>query len=142
MQPRPGERAFRGQFVFACLDDDSSPCPRAIILPPCYRIRMGSSGLSEICLGFRKGEIEPRCQRLDIARLDGRAAPDTKAGRRIPVGADVKGGLFLFEQTFKRFREGGLARMWKRRDGRVDNLEADACIRPDPWIGREEIHPW
>src|SRR5580692_11266640 len=44
-----------------------------------------SSRLGEVALGLRKGEIEPRGQRLDIARLDGRAAPDPKAGRRIAI---------------------------------------------------------
>jgi len=48
-------------------------------------IHAGLKRLGEIGLGFGEGEIEPRRQSFDISRLDGRAAPDTQTGRRIPV---------------------------------------------------------
>jgi len=43
--------------------------------------------------------IEPRRQRLYILRVDRRAAPDPKAGRRIAIGADIKGDFLFFEQA-------------------------------------------
>ncbi len=53
----------------------------------------------EIVLRCCVGEIEPRRQRLYILRVDRRAAPDPKAGRRIAIGADIKGDFFFFEQA-------------------------------------------
>ena len=47
-------------------------------------------------------------QRLYILRLDRRAAPDAKAGRRIAIGANIIGDFFFFEQACERFRKGSL----------------------------------
>ena len=57
------------------------------------------SCFGEIVLRCCVGEIEPRRQRLYILRVDRRAAPDPKAGRRIAMGADIKGDYFFFEQA-------------------------------------------
>jgi len=57
------------------------------------------SCFGEIVLRCCVGEIEPRRQRLYILRVDRRAAPDPKAGRRIAMGADIKGDFFFFEQA-------------------------------------------
>ena len=57
------------------------------------------SCFGEIVLRCCVGEIEPRRQRLYILRVDRRAAPDPKAGRRIAIGADIKGDFFFFEQA-------------------------------------------
>jgi hypothetical protein len=57
------------------------------------------SCFGEIVLRCCVGEIEPKRQRLYILRVDRRAAPDPKAGRRIAIGADIKGDFFFFEQA-------------------------------------------
>jgi hypothetical protein len=44
-----------------------------------------------------KAKSSQGCQRLDISRLDRRAAPDAQARRGIAIGADVVGDAFLFE---------------------------------------------
>ena len=50
----------------------------------------------EIVLRCCVGEIiEPRRQRLYILRVDRRAAPDPKAGRRIAIGANIIGDFFF-----------------------------------------------
>ena len=65
---------------------------------PRRRSVRGSSRLGELGLGFGEGPVEPRRQRFDIVSLDGRAAPDAQARRRIAIGTDVVGDAFLFEQ--------------------------------------------
>ena len=100
----------------------------------------GATGLEPLKRPWRarpsgaKAKSSQGGQRFDIARLDRRAAPDTKARRRIPVGTDVIGDLFLFEQIRDRFRKGGLGARRKRRDRRIDHFEADAGVRPDLWV--------
>jgi len=57
------------------------------------------SCFGEIVLRCCVGEIEPKRQRLYILRVDRRAAPDPKAGRRIAIGADIISDFFFFEQA-------------------------------------------
>ena len=66
-----------------------------------------------------EGPVEPQRQRLDIGALDGRAAPDAQAGRRIAVGIDVIGDALLLQR-------GGNA-----LDERRLRLGRQACPRPD-----------
>ena len=51
---------------------------------------------SAFCVG--EGPVEPGHQRLEVGGLDGRAAPDAQARRRVAIGADVVGDAFLLEQ--------------------------------------------
>src|SRR3546814_12318433 len=46
----------------------------------------------------RVGPVEPRAEGFDIGGVDGRAAPDAKARRRVAITRDVVGRAFLFEQ--------------------------------------------
>ena len=53
--------------------------------PPLQRRVRKSRRLRQRGLGFGEGPVEPWRQRLDVARLDGRAAPDAQARRRVAV---------------------------------------------------------
>ena len=54
--------------------------------------------MRERVLGLGVGPVEPVRERFDVGALDGRAAPDPQARRRIAVGADVVGDAFLLER--------------------------------------------
>ena len=59
-------------------------------------------------LGFAECPVEPGRQRFDILRLDGGAAPDAQARRRVAIVGDVVGDAFLLEQAGERLGEGRL----------------------------------
>src|SRR5581483_506253 len=78
--------------------------------------------------GLGKGPVEPCGERLDVALLDGRAAPDAKARRRIAVVCDVVGDAVLFEPRGERFDEIPLPFRRQFRDRGVDHLHADRGV--------------
>src|SRR5690348_7397305 len=93
---RPGRNVVSGSVAART----SRPIPRT---KPARRsvkafVNM-SRRLGERCFGFGEGPVEPGRERLDVGRLDGRAAPDTQARRRIAVMTEVETGTFLFEQA-------------------------------------------
>ncbi len=53
--------------------------------------------LRQRVLALGEGPVEPRRQRLDVGALDGRAAPDAQARRRIAIGVDVVGDALLLQ---------------------------------------------
>src|SRR5207244_3506923 len=71
-------------------------------------IRHFSRGFRQRGLGLREGPVDPRRQRLEIGSLDGRAAPDAQARRRIAMRRDVVGGAFLLDARDEILHEGPL----------------------------------
>src|SRR6185369_8105428 len=67
-----------------------------------------SGGFRQCGFGFGEGPIEPRRQRLDVARLHRGAAPDAQARRGIAIVGDVVGDAFLLHDAGERLGEGGL----------------------------------
>src|SRR5471032_1824630 len=53
---------------------------------------------AEFLFDLAIGPVEPRQQRLEIALLDGGAAPDAQTWRRVAVGADVVAGFLGLQQ--------------------------------------------
>src|SRR5579863_1060788 len=112
-----------------------------------YRSRKRRSGptlsrrLGELHLLEREGVVEPASQRLDVGGLDGRAAPDAQARRRVAIGADVEGDLLLLDETRDSLRERGLPVGGKRGDNGIDELQADAGVRAGFGDPGQEIDP-
>src|SRR5271170_7862066 len=79
--------------------------------------------LGELGLLLREGVVEPLRQGDDVRRLDRGAAPDAQARRRVAIGADVEGDLFLLEQTREALGKRGLRVGRERGDLRVDHLQ-------------------
>src|SRR4051812_38804982 len=59
--------------------------------------------------GAGEGPVEPRRQPLDIGGLDGGAAPDPQARRRVAVAGDVVGDPLLVEEPGQLLDEARLA---------------------------------
>src|SRR4029077_19400633 len=72
--------------------------------------------------------------------LDSGTAPETKAGRRGSVGAGVECDLLLRKSCRYRLCDLGLQRLVPG-DLRIDDLEADRCLRPDLLAAGKEIAP-
>src|SRR5690349_19661783 len=81
--------------------------------------------------------VEPRAERLDVGRFDGRPAPDPQAGRRIPIGADVVRGVFALEQVAHSLLPRAVAFLVRP----VGELQADRGIRADRGVGGEILDP-
>src|SRR5487761_227596 len=64
-----------------------------------------SCGFRQGVLGFGIGPIEPQRERLDVAALDGRTAPDAKPGGGVAVGVDVVGAAFFLQRRGEAFHE-------------------------------------
>src|SRR5471032_2312727 len=75
---------------------DSSSEMRTLGLAICGN----SSGCfrAEFLFDLAVGPVEPRQQRLEIALLDGGAAPDAQSGRGVAIGADVVARLLGLQQ--------------------------------------------
>src|SRR5579871_4310369 len=101
----------------------------------------GSGGLGELHLLNNEGVVEPASQRLEVGRLDRRAAPDAQAWRGVAIGADVEGDLLLLEQTRQRLRERRLSVGRQSGDRRIDDLETDAGVGARLGRAGEEIDP-
>src|SRR5215510_7118147 len=97
--------------------------------------------LGQRLLGQRIGPVEPRHQGLDVGGLDGRAAPDTQARRRVAVGRDVVGDAFLLQRRRHALGEGGLPVCRQPAHRRVANLEAYGRVRADRRVRRQEVDP-
>src|ERR1700743_911255 len=67
-----------------------------------------SSRFGELGFFLAEGEIEPWRQRLEIGCLDGSAAPDTQAWRRVAVRTNIERDLFFFEEARESFGESRL----------------------------------
>src|SRR5690242_13309382 len=65
-------------------------------------------GFRQRGLGLSEGPIDPRRQCLEIGSLDGRAAPDAQAGRRIAMRRDVVGRALLLDARDEVLHEGPL----------------------------------
>src|SRR5215218_1164987 len=78
-------------------------------------------------LGFdlRQGPVEPGQEGFDVGGLDGGAAPDAKAGRRIAIGAGVECDAFLLQNAGEPLRSGSLAFGVERCEPGSDQLQAD-----------------
>src|SRR5215471_4276951 len=100
-----------------------------------------SRGLWECRLRFGKCPVEPGSQRLDIAELYSRSAPNAQTGRRIPIESDIEGDAFLLEQTGQGFGEGSLIVDGQTHYRRVHDLEAHGRIRALVRIFCEMIDP-
>src|SRR5579875_2389823 len=72
-------------------------------------------------LGLGKCPIEPGRQRLDVARLHRRPAPDAQTGRRVAVIGDVVGHALLLQEAGKRLGEGALRLERKPRHRRIED---------------------
>ena len=100
------------------------------------------AAFASAALALAIGPVEPQRQRFDIGALDGRAAPDAQARRRVAIGGDVVGDAFLVERGGDAFDEGRLRVGGKPGHRRIDDLAG----RPTCWSGspdrraRKSIH--
>eukprot|EP01136_Pigoraptor_vietnamica_P033668 Opistho-1_new@96758 len=76
--------------------------------------------------------VEPRAERFDIGGVDGRAAPDAKARRRVAIARDVISRAFGFEQRGELLDEALVG---------ARNRQADRSLRPAGGIGGEMAQP-
>src|SRR5262249_3284849 len=83
-----------------------------------------SRRLGQRVLGLGEGPVEPERERLDVGGLDGCAAPDAQARRRITISVDIVGDAFLFERGRQALDEGCLRLGRQRRDRGVDHFQA------------------
>jgi hypothetical protein len=67
-----------------------------------------SRRLRQRALGLGEGPVEPLRQYLDVARFDGRAAPDAQARRGIAIMGDVVARAFLLDRRRETLGEGRL----------------------------------
>ena len=96
---------------------------------------------SGVDVSLGPGPVEPGTERGDIGGVDRRAAPDAKAGRRIAVVAEVVTRAFLLHERSEALRERRLRIGRKRRDRRIDDLEAHRRVGADFRLAREEVDP-
>ena len=92
-------------------------------------------------LGLGKGPVEPVRQRLDVLGLDGGAAPDAQAGRRVAIMRDVEGRAFLLDQRDQLLGEVGLRVRRQRGDRGIDHLQAHRGVGADRGILRPGSRP-
>ncbi len=91
--------------------------------------------------GRREGPVEPGAERLDVGGVDGGAAPDAQARRRVAVAGDVVGDALGLEELGHALDEVALARLVERRDLRVDDPQADRGVRARRRVGDEVLDP-
>src|SRR5712672_4070979 len=84
-----------------------------------------SRRLRQRVLGPGEGPIEPIGERLDVARLDGRAAPDAQARRRVAIMGEIVAGAFLLDHGGEVLGETRLRVGGELGHRRIDDLEAD-----------------
>ena len=102
------------------------------------RVTKSLRRLGERVLAVGEGPVEPVRQRFDVGTLDGRAAPDAQARRRVAVGADVVGDALLLERGREFLTNAACASAESFSDGGIDDLQADAGVgarAPAPWRG-------
>lgn len=97
--------------------------------------------LAEPGLRFRERIRDPRQQRLQVARLHGRAAPDAQAGRSVAVMAEIVAGAGLLDDRDHLLGEGRLRIGRQRRHRRVGELQAHRGVRARLRLQREEVDP-
>src|ERR1043166_2434814 len=78
--------------------------------------------LAQRVLALRERPIEPGGEPLDVGGLDGRAAPDAQAGRRVAIERDIIGDAFFLERRRHAAGEGCPRIERQRRDRRIDHL--------------------
>src|SRR5713226_5901039 len=100
---------------------------------------IGSRRLRQRVLAPGKCPVEPERKRLDIGALDGGAAPDAQAGRRIAVGIDVVGDAFLLHCRSHALDERGLGLGGKPADRGIDHLQADRGVGADRRVLGEKV---
>src|SRR5712671_7773062 len=100
-----------------------------------------SRRLRQRVLGPGEGPVEPAGERLDVVRLDGRAAPDAQAGRRVAIMGEIVAGAFLLDHGGEAFGETRLRVGGKLGHRRIDDLETDRGVGARRRIAGEEIHP-
>src|SRR5690606_28620414 len=80
-------------------------------------------------------------KRLDVRGLDGRAAPDAQARRRVAIAADVEGDLFFLEPSGDVLRDRGLTLGVEAGEPRIGELQADRGARTSLRPLGQEIDP-
>src|SRR5258707_14626625 len=78
-----------------------------------------SRRLRQRVLGPGEGPIQPAGERLDVGRLDGRAAPDAQTRRRVAIMGEIVAGAFLLDHGGEAFGETRLRIAGKRGHRRV-----------------------
>ena len=86
-----------------------------------------------------EGPVEPGHQRLDVGGLDGRAAPDAQAGRRVAIAARCRRRPSLLEQRDDALGEGLLAGVVEAGDRRIDDAQADRGVGARVRDRRQEV---
>src|SRR4051794_26459341 len=104
-------------------------------------VPIAGKGGSEAGPGGLERPVEPGHQRLEVGGLDGGAAPEPQAGRRVAVARDVVGDLLLGEQLGHVLDEGLLRLGVQRGEGGVGDGEADRGWRADLGPRRQEAGP-
>ena len=85
----------------------------------------------------RERPVEPWQERLEVGRLDRRAAPQPEARRRVAVAGDVVGDALGLEPRGQPLDEAGLARRRQRRNRRIGDLRGRSRSRNgSPGAGR------
>src|SRR6516162_10125895 len=87
------------------------------------------------------GPIEPARERFDIGALDGRAAPNAQAWRRIPISVDVEGDAFFIESGGDAFDESRLCLRREPGDRGIDDFQTYRRVGADRRIVGEEVNP-
>src|SRR5579862_4122434 len=86
--------------------------------------------------------VEPGRKRLDVARVDGGAAPDAQTRRGRAMRRDIEGDPFLFEYRGKPADRGELIGHGKARKRTVHDFETHRSGGADAFVGRVERRPF
>ena len=111
--------------------DEDVGCGGSAQLAEPYGLTRQAAALRSVAFCVCEGPVEPGHQRFEVGGLDGRAAPDAQAGRRVAIGADVVGDAFLVEQRrpCPWRRPPGRRRRARRRPGRRCDRQTEVFER-------------